>query len=251
VIASPAAFVPAADTASDSETKSRTDRAPGADPPPGRPAPFGFPIMVEVRGRRVVIAGGGHEPAGKAGSLARLGADVVVWAERHRQTAGLEGIPGIDLRTGSYDPALLDGALLAIVGTGDREVDHRIATDARQRHVLVNTVDDIPYCDWSAPAILRRGDLTISVASAGIAPALAVRVRDAIAELIGPEHGELLAILATLRPRIMATGRPFASRRTLWYELVDGPAVDLIRAGDVEAARDHLERVVSDWERRS
>jgi precorrin-2 dehydrogenase/sirohydrochlorin ferrochelatase len=221
----------------------------GADARPD-PAPFGFPIMLEVRGRRAVVAGGGREPAGKAGSLADLGAEVVVWAEVHRQTSALEGSRGIELRSGPYDPAILDGALLAIVGTGDRELDHRIATDAREQRVLVNTVDDIPYCDWSAPALVRRGDLTISVASAGFAPALAVRVRDAIGELVGSEYGELLAILATLRPRIMATGEPFASRRRLWYELVDGPAFDLIRDGDVDGAQAQLERVVADWEGR-
>jgi len=221
-----------------------------ADARPGEPAPFGFPIMLEVRGRRVVVAGGGHEPAGKAGSLAGLGADVVVWAEHHVQTAALDGSRGIELRTGPYDPAMLDDALLAVVGTGDRELNHRIATDARERRVLVNTVDDIPYCDWSAPAILRRGDLTISVATAGIAPALAVRVRDGIGDLVGPEYGALLAVLATLRPRIMATGEPFASRRRLWYELVDGPAIDLIRAGDLEGARGQLEGIVSEWEDR-
>jgi precorrin-2 dehydrogenase/sirohydrochlorin ferrochelatase len=215
---------------------------------PVLPAPFGFPIMLEVRGRLVVIAGGGHEPAGKASSLAGLGARVLVWAERHEATAALAGRPGIELRTGPFDPSILDDALIAVVGTGDRELDHRIATDARARRVLVNTVDDIPYCDWSAPAILRRGDLTISVATAGIAPALAVKVRDRVGELIGPEYGELLAILAVLRPRIAATGEPFASRRRLWYELVDGPALDLIRAGDPAAARDSLEAAVSAWE---
>jgi siroheme synthase-like protein len=221
-----------------------------ADPRPDL-APFGFPIMLEVRGRRVVVAGGGHEPAAKASSLAALGAEVVVWAERHAQTAALEGSRGIELLSGPYNPAILDDALLAVVGTGDRELDHRIASDARGRRVLVNTVDDIPYCDWSAPAILRRGDLTIAVATAGIAPAFAVRVRDGIGELVGAEHGELLAILATLRPRIMASGEPFASRRRLWYELVDGPALDLVRAGDREGARTQLERAVSDWEDRT
>jgi siroheme synthase-like protein len=229
----------------------RVDMAPrtGVDARP-EPAPFGFPIMLDVRGRRAVVAGSGQEQAGKASSLAGLGAEVVVWAEVHRQTSALEGSRGVELRSGPYDPAMLDGALLAIVGTGDRELDHRIATDARERRVLVNTVDDIPYCDWSAPALLRRGDLTISVASAGIAPALAVRVRDAIGELIGSEYRELLAILATLRPRIMATREPFASRRRLWYQLVDGPALDLIRDGDVDGARAQLERVVADWEGR-
>jgi siroheme synthase-like protein len=215
---------------------------------PPAPAPFAFPIMLDVRGRRAVITGGGREPAAKAGSLAGLGAEVIVWAERHRETAALDGVGGIELRSGPFDPAILDGALLAIVATGDRDLDHHIATAARDRRVLVNTVDDIPYCDWSAPAILRRGDLTISVATAGIAPALAVRVRDRIAELIGPEHGELLAILATLRPRIAATGKSFASRRRLWYSLVDGPALDLIRDGDRSGAEAGLERVVSTWE---
>jgi siroheme synthase-like protein len=212
------------------------------------PAPFAFPIMLEVRGRRAVVAGGGHEPAHKAAALADLGAEVIVWAERHLGTAELDGRQGIELRTGPFDPAILDDALLAIVGTGDGDVDHRIAMAARERRVLVNTVDDIPYCDWSAPAILRRGELTVSVATAGIAPALAVRVRDRIAGLVGPEHGELLSILAPLRPRIAATGQSFAGRRRLWYELVDGAALELIRAGDPSGARAELERVVSHWE---
>ena len=220
---------------------------PTAVAPPA-PAQFAFPIMLDVRGRRVVIAGGGREPADKAGSLAALGAAVVVWAEQHRETAALDGVGGIELRSGPFDPAILDDALLAIVATGDRDLDHHIATAARDRRVLVNTVDDIPYCDWSAPAILRRGDLTISVATAGIAPALAVRIRDRIGELIGPEHGELLTILATLRRRIAATGRSFASRRRLWYSLVDGPALGLIRDGDRSGAQAELDRVVSTWE---
>jgi len=220
---------------------------PTAAAPPA-PAQFAFPIMLDVRGRRAVIAGGGRESADKAGSLAGLGAEVVVWAEQHRETAALEGVGGIELRSGPFDPAILDDALLAIVSTGDRELDHNIATAARDRRVLVNTVDDTPYCDWSAPAILRRGDLTISVATAGIAPALAVRIRDRIGELIGPEHGELLTILATLRPRIATTGRSFASRRRLWYSLVDGAALGLIREGDRSAAEAELERVVSSWE---
>jgi siroheme synthase-like protein len=211
------------------------------------PAPFGFPMMLDVRGRRVVIAGGGREPAHKAEALADLGADVVLWADPHQETGTLHGRGGIELRSGPFDPAVLDDALLAIVGTGDRDLDHRIATEARERRVLVNTVDDIPFCDWSAPAILRRGDLTVSVATAGIAPALAVRVRDQVAELVGPEYGELLSMLATIRPWIAATGEPFTSRRRLWYALVDSQALDIIRNGDPAGASAELDRVIAGW----
>jgi uroporphyrin-III C-methyltransferase/precorrin-2 dehydrogenase/sirohydrochlorin ferrochelatase len=212
------------------------------------PAPFAFPIMVDVRGRRIVVAGGGREPAHKAASLAGLGAEVTIWARYHDETADLAGRPGIVLSSGVFDASVLDGALLAIVGTGDRALDHDIATAARERRVLVNTVDDIPFCDWSAPAILRRGDLTISVASAGMAPALAVRVRDTIAETIGPEYGELLSILAPLRSRIAASGEPLGSRRRLWYDLVDSAALDLIRVGEPDAARALLEGLIATWE---
>ena len=138
--------------------------------------------------------------------------------------------------------------MLAIIATGDRTLDRRIATEARARGVLVNTVDDIPFCDWSAPAILRHADLTIAIGTAGFAPALAARLRDRLRDLIGPEYGELLDIFRRVRPRIMASGRSFADRRRLWYELVDGPALDHIRAGRADDARQSVDGAIDAWE---
>jgi precorrin-2 dehydrogenase/sirohydrochlorin ferrochelatase len=210
-------------------------------------APFGFPIMLDVRTRRVVVAGGGREPAHKAAALASLGAAVVVWAPEGAETTPPEGEASIEMRTGPFDAGLLDGALLAIIATGDRDLDRRIATEARARGVLVNTIDDIPYCDWSAPAILRRGDLTVSFATSGIAPALAVRLRDRLAKEIGPAYADLLQAFGDVRPRIMASGRSFADRRRLWYGLVDGPALDLIRAGRGDDARRSIDDAIDAW----
>jgi siroheme synthase-like protein len=210
--------------------------------------PFGFPIMVDVRDQRVFVAGGGREAASKATALAALGARVTVWADDHRETRALADRPGVVLTDGAFDPAALDGARLAIVGTGRPDVDRPIATEARARGVLVNTVDDIPYCDWSAPAILRRGDLTIAIGTAGFAPALAARLRDGLRDVIGPEHGQLLDIFRDVRPRIMASGRSFADRRRLWYELVDGPALERLRDGRRDDARRSIDDAIAAWE---
>jgi siroheme synthase-like protein len=213
-----------------------------------RPGPFGFPIMLDVREQPVFVAGGGREAAAKARALAALGARVTVWADDHRETLALADRPGIILTDGAFDPVALDGARLAIVGTGRADVDQPIATEARARGVLVNTVDDIPYCDWSAPAILRRGDLTIAIGTAGFAPALAARLRDRLRDVIGPEHGQLLDIFRDVRPRIMASGRSFADRRRLWYELVDGPALEQLRAGRGDEARRSIDEAIAAWE---
>jgi siroheme synthase-like protein len=192
---------------------------------------FAYPVFIEVRDRVVLVAGDGAEAKHKAATLAELGAAVRRWSPAD----------------GPFVPDLLDDALLAIVNTGDRVLDRQIAAEARSRRVLVNTVDDIPACDWSAPAILRRGDLTIAVATGGVAPALAVRLRDRFAEEVGPPHGELLALFGELRPEIMATGRSFRDRRRLWYELVDGPALAMLEAGDLDGARLALRSQVDAW----
>ena len=211
------------------------------------PPAFGFPIMVEVRGRRCFVAAGGREGALKAERLAGLGAQVVVWAADESSIRDLSGRPGLELLIGPFDSALLDGSRLAIVDTGDRGLDAAIAQLARERHVLVNTVDDIPLSDWSAPAILRRGHLAISVSTGGEAPALGVRIRDLIGEAVGPEYGGLLQLLAEIRPVITGSGRPFGERRRLWYELVDGPAREAVRGGDPGAARKMLAEQVGAW----
>ena len=214
---------------------------------PSRAGTFAFPIFLDVRGRVVFVAGGGRQAAAKARSLAELGARVRVWAPEHRSTAALAGRASVELIGGPYVSAFLADALLALVATGDRALDRRIATDARDHRVLVNAVDGVPFCDWSAPALLRRGGLTVAIGTGGVAPALGVRLRDRLADEFGPEYGQLLELFAELRPTITGSGRPFPERRALWYALVDGPAVDFLRAGDPEAARSALWRAFDIW----
>jgi siroheme synthase-like protein len=223
------------------------DALPLAQPPEATGA-FGYPVFLELRERTVLVAGGGAEAAGKILGLLGVGAHVVAWAPAHDQTAAFDGDDRVELVGGPFDPALLQEAVIAIVATGDRALDRELAAAARAHRVLVNTMDDIPNCDWSAPAILRRGDLTLAIGTGGIAPALAVRLRDRAAREIGPEYAVLLALFGEVRPRIMATGRSFRDRRRLWYGLVDGPAIERLRDGDDEGARRAVVSAIDAWE---
>jgi siroheme synthase-like protein len=211
-------------------------------------APFSYPVFLEVRGRRCIVVGGGREAREKAASLADLGARVVVTATRHEATAELATRAHVELRTGPFDPALLDGAFLVISACEDRVERRRVAGIARESGALVSAVDENDLCDWAAPAILRRGGLTVALGTGGVAPALAVRLRDRLAEALGPELGTLLELFGEVRPRIMASGRPFADRRRLWYELVDGPALEDCVAGRVDVARATISSTIDAWE---
>ena len=231
-------------------TPVRPDDAPAGPPVESAPAAtgaFGYPVFLELRGRTVLVAGGGAEAAGKVLGLLGVGAHVVVWAPEHVQTAAFNRDNGVELVGGPFDTALLDDAVIAIVATGSRAMDRELAAAARRARILVNTMDDIPNCDWSAPAILRRGDLTVAIGTGGIAPALAVRLRDRAARDVGPEYGLLLTLFGEVRPRIMATGRSFRDRRRLWYGLVDGPALARLRDGDEAGARRAIGEAIDAW----
>lgn len=230
--------------------RSRRGHQPGGPSAPSSPVgagAFGFPLFLEVRGRLAFVAGGGHVAAGKAETLVELGAQVRLWAPTHRATRRLAGRASVELVEGDFAPDLLDGASLAIAATGEPSLDRQIAVEARRRHVLVNVHDGPSLSDWSAPAVLRRGDLTVAIGTGGVAPALAVRLRDRLAGELGPEYGELLALLGQARSSIAATDRPFADRRTVWYALVDGPALDHLRSGRPDAARRVVEVAIATW----
>jgi len=143
----------------------------------------------------------------------------------------------------AYRRGDLKGAFLAIAA-GDRGTHSAVWDEATDERVLVNAVDDAPHCHFIAPAIHRQGELAIAVSTAGKSPALAVRLRNRIAKLVGPEYGVLLEILGELRPAVTAREPDPARRAALWYRLVDSDALDHVRRGDAAGARERLASLV-------
>jgi len=90
-----------------------------------------------------------------------------------------------------------------------------LAEMARAAGALVH-VEDLPaLCDFHAPAILRRGDLTIAVSTNGAAPGLAAEVKQYLAGLFGPEWQGRVEDLKTLRRYWRARGTSHKTIRRL------------------------------------
>jgi len=154
----------------------------------------------------------------------------------------------VQLRQRGYEPGDLDGAFLVIVNDDDRAVRHTVWQNAERQRVLINAVDATPHSSFIAPATFQQGDLTVAVSSAGKSPALAVRVRNRIAALLGPEYATLLTWLGDLREEVAARIPDAAARTALWYRIVDSAVIEFIRRGDLPEARRHLDRLVQDAE---
>src|SRR2546423_767930 len=102
-----------------------------------------YPIVLKVAGRQVVVIGGGDVAEGKVQSLLEADARVtVVSPEVTPRLRTLAGSGDIVLVARPYEPTDIADAFFVIAATDDASVQERIWRDAREKRVLVNTVDD-------------------------------------------------------------------------------------------------------------
>jgi uroporphyrin-III C-methyltransferase/precorrin-2 dehydrogenase/sirohydrochlorin ferrochelatase len=200
-----------------------------------------YPILLDLAGRPAVVVGGGTVAEGKVAPLVAAGARVTVIAPT--LSAGL----AVQHRAGrfahvarGYAPGDLAGAFLVIGATDDPAVNHAAHAEAIAAGALINVVDDVPYCQFILPSILRRGDLTVAVSSSGHAPALAVRVRERLERELGDEYGSFLELAAELREPLARAVPDFQRRKAIWYRLVDSDVLALLRAGQHARARNRI-----------
>lgn len=136
----------------------------------------GFPILLDLQGRRAVVVGGGRVAARRVAALRAAGADVLVVAPAlHADLAALE--PAVRLR--AFRPDDLDGAWLVLACTDDPLVNVDVATAAQVRGVFCVRADDAGGGTARIPAVLARDGLTVAV-NGGDDPRRAIALRDAI-----------------------------------------------------------------------
>ena len=198
---------------------------------------FGYPVMLELAGRRCVVVGAQAIREDKVEGLLAGGADDVLVVESTLDDR-FDGVAGVEVRRRAWRPDDLDGAFLAVASSDDAATRAAIARAARARGVLVNVVDDIPSCDWAAPAVVRRGDLVVAIGTGGVSPAVARLVRERLQEEFGTEWAELLRIVGEVRRDTLPELPDLAERARRWRDALDlQEAAGLVRDGRGEELR--------------
>ncbi|HLG87414.1 MAG TPA: NAD(P)-dependent oxidoreductase [Alphaproteobacteria bacterium] len=119
------------------------------------------------------------------------------------ETAGLAGTRLIARLPDEAEVAALRVLFVAGLPTAEAA---RLAAVARDHRVLVNVEDLPPLCDFHLPAIVRRGDLAVSVSTGGRSPTLARRLRTYLETLFPATWAERTERIAGLRDSLRARG---------------------------------------------
>ena len=201
-----------------------------------------FPLFLDLRGRRVLVVGGGSVAARKVPALLEAGAEVVVGAPALGEAlAALVQQGRIQHRAGTFTPGWLDAAWLVIAATNDAPVNRAIAAAAQARRIFINVVDDADLASAQLPARVQRGPLQVAISSGGASPMLARHLREQLEARFDASLGSLAQLLAELRTRIRNQLADLGQRRAFFERVLAGPAQALLRRGEAQAARHAIE----------
>jgi precorrin-2 dehydrogenase/sirohydrochlorin ferrochelatase len=192
-----------------------------------------YPILLNLKDRLCLVVGGGPVAIRKARGLQEAGGRVRLVASALAVSVG--ELAGVEEVIRPFRTDDLDGVFVAFAATDDRSVNAAVVREARQRGVLVSVADAPEEGDFTLPALLRRGELTIAVATAGGSPALGVLLRDRLTEQLGSEWATVLEIAAALRRRRLTLRGKTEYNQAILRCLLEGGLPELIAAGDSPA----------------
>lgn len=192
------------------------------------------------------MIGGGKVAERKVETLREFGARVVVVSpEVTARLADMAADGSVELIRGTYESGVLDGAFIVIASTDDREVNRGVSDEAKRRGILVNVVDDPELCTFFVPAMVRRGDLTVSVSTSARSPFLAKRVRERLESCIGPEYTELAELMGWVRDEVKARYSVQKQRTAAYNRVLDSNVMELLREGRREEAYAKAQECIS------
>lgn len=155
-----------------------------------------FPLCMDLTGKKVLLVGNGPQIADKIEKLCPFGADLI--------------------RCDAITADILDGqTAFVVVGDMPSDTAAQISTLCASMHIPVNVVDQPRLSSFCFPALITRGDVTVSVSTGGKSPGAAAILARKINKQLPDDIGEIVDHLHELRKQLYASYPKETARRLL------------------------------------
>lgn len=204
-----------------------------------------YPVSLNIDGQLCVVVGGGTVAERKVSGLLEAGARVRVVSPQ--LTPGLRQLAEekrLSWQPRAYIRGDLIGARLVFAATDNSAVQQEVMREAQQSAQLVNVIDAPEECTFQVPAVVRHGDLLLTVSTCGSSPAVAARIRKELESHYGSEYAVLLKLMSTLRQHLQAGDQSSTERKKVLKKVLHNDIVLWIAEQRWDLVRNHLRNVL-------
>lgn len=204
-------------------------------------------VDLNLKGRQVVIAGGGREATKKAEAILsqdceifvhadNFSADITQWQEEGK----VQVIPGF--LTGGEFLENYDRLILVMAATNDKALNRKIVDHAKQLRSYAYAVDDPEVSDFNHPSVMNfHGTVQVAISTGGKSPLMAKSLREKIKPALEKciQHQDILKIelQARLRKEAMKTLRTPNERKQFLISIIENAQVNqLLEQDDLASA---------------
>ena len=211
-----------------------------------------LPLLIDCHQRSVLVIGGGPVAARKAQLILRAGARLTVVTE-HPQPAMQQLIDQhqLPIQQRRFTEADVHGGLLkdfflVCSAFADTDLNNKIAVYCRAHGILFNHSGDHQQGDVVMPATRRRGPITVMVSIDTGLPAMSRQLVNYVSASLPDAYCQLSELALAMRPLAAQRYPDMHQRRLLWHHILYGAAAQQAFAGDLEAAKREIERLLDD-----
>ncbi|MCK8828519.1 bifunctional precorrin-2 dehydrogenase/sirohydrochlorin ferrochelatase [Natroniella acetigena] len=212
-----------------------------------------YPVNLRLKGKKVLVVGGGKVAYRKLKRLVTTEAKVeLVSPQLIEPVRKLIKEEEINYKKREFLELDLEGSFLVIAATDQSGLNQQIAQLAEQKEILVNAIDNLELSTCTLPAVIKRGDLLITIATGGSLPALSRQIRLKLEEEFGAGFALFLQLLSEIRPLVIDKVEQEEQRRKIFRKLADLDLIEQLevdRSAGIEEVKKILpEQVVAELE---
>ena len=209
-----------------------------------------YPLNVDLSGRSLILVGGGKVAERKVRGILSAGTETSICVIAPKITIVLQehaAAGRLCWKQACYADGMLEGAFLVYAATDLREVNAAVAAEAKRRGIPVNVIDDPAASTFQVPASIRRGELILSVSTAGGSPALSRAIRMELEEMYPPAFGMWLERVSCLRVELQECISSSSARTRFWHTALRPDILTMVRHGAMEKAEVELRNAALDF----
>ncbi len=179
-----------------------------------------IPINLGIKGKKVVVVGGGKIAEKRVNLLLGAGAKVLLISPRLTKKLSLLSEKGeIEWIGRRYKDGDLKEAFLGVFAASDSKAERNFIKEAQERKILVNVASNLKKCDFIFPAVARSGEILVSVSTQGAFPLLSAVLAQEIGGILGDKYSDLIDYLLRIREEVKGKFPAKERKKVLKYVL--------------------------------